>query len=59
MASDFDSPTPTAARPATFNPFTALASLRLTVWLFALGIFIVLAGTLAQVDHDVWYVVNR
>ena len=36
----------------------ALASLRLTVVLFALSIFLVFVGTLAQKDHDVWYVVN-
>ena len=38
---------------------SALASLRLTVVLFALSIFLVFAGTLAQVDHDVWDVVNH
>ncbi|QDV75349.1 cytochrome c biogenesis protein [Botrimarina mediterranea] len=36
-----------------------LASLRLTVVLFSLAIFLVFAGTLAQVDHDVWYVVEE
>jgi ABC-type transport system involved in cytochrome c biogenesis permease subunit len=35
-----------------------LASLRLTVVLFALSIFLIFTGTLAQKDHDVWYVVN-
>ncbi len=34
-----------------------LASLRLTVVLFALSIVLVLAGTLAQIDYDIWYVV--
>ena len=34
-----------------------LASLRLTVVLFALSIFLVLAGTMAQIDYDIWYVV--
>lgn len=38
---------------------SALASLRLTVVLFALTIFLVFAGTLAQVDHGVWDVVNH
>jgi ABC-type transport system involved in cytochrome c biogenesis permease subunit len=38
---------------------TALASLRLTVVLFALSIFLVFVGTLAQKDHDVWYVVEH
>src|SRR3954451_23020029 len=36
----------------------ALASLRLTVVLFALSIFLIFVGTLAQKDHDVWEVVN-
>lgn len=35
-----------------------LASLRLTVVLFALSIFLIFVGTLAQKDHDVWQVVN-
>jgi ABC-type transport system involved in cytochrome c biogenesis permease subunit len=35
-----------------------LASLRLTVVLLGLSLFLVLAGTLAQVDRDVWYVVH-
>lgn len=38
---------------------TALASLRLTVTLFALSIFLIFMGTLAQVDHDIWHVVNN
>jgi ABC-type transport system involved in cytochrome c biogenesis permease subunit len=38
---------------------SGLASLKLTVILFALSIFLVLAGTLAQIDHDVWYVVHN
>lgn len=36
-----------------------LASLRLTVFLFALAIFLVFVGTLAQVDNDVWEVVRH
>ena len=36
-----------------------LASLQLTVWLFALSIFLVLAGTLAQVDRDISQVVDE
>lgn len=35
-----------------------VASLKLSVVLFALGIFLVLAGTLAQVDKDIWEVVS-
>ncbi len=37
----------------------ALASLRLTVALFAMAIFLVFAGTLAQVDQDIWDVMNQ
>ncbi len=36
-----------------------LASLRLTVVLFACSIFLIFVGTLAQKDHDVWEVVNN
>lgn len=36
----------------------ALASLRLTVALFALSIVLIFLGTLAQKDNDVWRVVN-
>ncbi len=36
-----------------------LASLRLTVALFAMSIFLVFVGTLAQVDQDVWAVVSQ
>ena len=36
-----------------------LASLKLTVVLFAMSIVIVLAGTLAQVNADVWDVVDE
>lgn len=37
----------------------ALASLRLTVALFAMAIFLIFAGTLAQVDQDIWDVMNQ
>ncbi len=37
----------------------AMASLKLTVVLFALTILLVFVGTLAQVDHDIWYVVEE
>ncbi len=36
-----------------------LASLKLTVTLLAMSIFIVLAGTMAQVDKDIWEVVDK
>ena len=35
-----------------------IASLKLTVVLFALSIFLILAGTLAQVDKDIWEVIS-
>jgi hypothetical protein len=37
---------------------TPLASLRITVTLLSLSLFLVLAGTLAQIDYDVWKVVH-
>ncbi|MHB9076459.1 MAG: cytochrome c biogenesis protein [Pirellulaceae bacterium] len=37
---------------------TPLASLRLTVVLFLMAIFIVFAGTLAQTEKDIWQVVH-
>jgi ABC-type transport system involved in cytochrome c biogenesis permease subunit len=36
-----------------------LASLRLTVLLLGLSLILVLIGTLAQIDHDIWYVVHE
>ncbi|TWT42932.1 cytochrome c biogenesis protein [Botrimarina hoheduenensis] len=53
------SATPTAAKPGWWRAIEALASLKLTVVLFALAIFLVFVGTLAQVDHDIWYVVDH
>src|SRR3972149_2858478 len=41
------------------DALSALAALRLTVVLFAMSIFLVFAGTLAQVDRGVWDVVNH
>lgn len=35
-----------------------LASLKITVVLFAMAIFIVFVGTLAQTEHDIWKVVH-
>jgi ABC-type transport system involved in cytochrome c biogenesis permease subunit len=46
----------TAGHPARAI-LALLSSLRLTIVLLAMSIFLVLAGTLAQIDHDVWYVV--
>src|SRR3990172_1391609 len=36
----------------------SLASLKLTVWLMAMMVFLVLAGTLAQVEKEIWQVVD-
>ncbi|HUE72701.1 MAG TPA: cytochrome c biogenesis protein CcsA [Pirellulaceae bacterium] len=51
----------TRTRARTDNPFVlaveALTSLKLTVVLFAYGIFVVLVGTLAQTEMDIWQVV--
>lgn len=51
----------TRAGAKTKNPFVlaiqALSSLKLTVILFAYGIFVVLVGTLAQNEMDIWQVV--
>ena len=57
-------PTPEESRIGGFGSaiqeiLTTLASLKLTVALFALAIFIVLAGTLAQTDHGIWTVVSK
>src|SRR4051794_9446173 len=48
----------TASTFALWRVLTALASLRLTVFLFAASIFLIFVGTLAQKDQDVWRVVN-
>jgi ABC-type transport system involved in cytochrome c biogenesis permease subunit len=48
-----------AARFQLPKLLASLASLRLTVVLFALSLFLVFVGTLAQKDHDVWYVVDH
>lgn len=44
--------------PTLNNVLSWFASLKLTVVLFAMAIFIVLAGTLGQVEHDIWKVVR-
>jgi ABC-type transport system involved in cytochrome c biogenesis permease subunit len=48
-----------SARAAFGRVLDILASLRLTVTLFAMSIFLIFAGTLAQVDHGVWDVVRH
>lgn len=52
-----------AGKPFTVRDFWVavlepLASLKLTVVLFGLSLFIILAGTLAQVDKDIWEVIR-
>jgi hypothetical protein len=37
---------------------TPLASLKITVVTFALAIFLIFVGTLAQLDHDIWRVMH-
>ncbi|HID20949.1 MAG TPA: hypothetical protein EYP14_00915, partial [Planctomycetaceae bacterium] len=44
---------------AAYPVVRSLASLKLTVVLFAMAIFIVLAGTLAQVNKDIWQVIGE
>lgn len=53
-----------SARPHTIDSsltgvWSAMASLKLTVVLLASLIFLVFVGTLAQVQHDVWYVMDE
>ena len=70
MATDILSPPDAASRPRDDDPpgrplpeqlvrlLTPLASLRITVGLFAAGIFLIFAGTMAQASMDVWEVVH-
>jgi len=44
---------------AVLKSLSALASLKFTVALFGMSIFIVLAGTMAQVDKDIWQVIDE
>ena len=48
-----------AAKPFWKEFLEPLASLKLTVALFALSLVIVFYGTLAQVDQGIWYVVKQ
>ncbi len=55
-----DSTTPgMSARMFMRRVLAPLSSLKLTVLLLCLSIFIVLAGTFAQVDNDIWTVINE
>ena len=49
----------TAVGPVLKGILKPLASLRLTVWLLALSIFLVFAGTLVQVDKGIWRVMDE
>lgn len=60
---DLRSPPHTAEAAATLIDvldllMRAIASLKLTVGLFAYGIFVVLVGTLAQTEADIWQVLR-
>ncbi len=55
---------PVSSRPDTSSSswrqaLQPLASLKLTVALFGLSIFLILAGTFAQVDKDIWQVIDE
>ncbi len=54
-------PSPRARRDASglSRALAALGSLRLTVPLFAMAIFLTLAGTLAQIDKGLWTVLSE
>jgi hypothetical protein len=49
----------TRTQPWPLQILKPLASLRLTVVLFVLSIFLVFVGTLAQMDEGIWTVVNK
>lgn len=57
-APDFDSGS-TNLNEQFLSFLKPFASLRLTVVLFAMAIFIILAGTLAQVNKDIWVVIDE
>ena len=63
-------PPPAVARPVLTRPeggpalvgykiITALASLRLTVWLFVFALLLVFFGTLAMMDEGLYTVLNK
>ncbi|MGB1124138.1 MAG: cytochrome c biogenesis protein ResB [Phycisphaeraceae bacterium] len=45
--------------PSKNNPLSWLASLRLTVVLLALAMYLIFVGTLAQVENGIWWVVEN
>ncbi|HEX3870720.1 MAG TPA: hypothetical protein VHV77_09805, partial [Pirellulales bacterium] len=50
---------PRAERSIAYRAFMALSSLKITVTVFALAIFLIFVGTLAQVDKDIWQVMGQ
>jgi cytochrome c-type biogenesis protein CcsB len=56
---DSPAPRPADGWAAVKKILRPLASLKLTIVLFAMGIFIILAGTVAQVDNDISVVLHR
>jgi hypothetical protein len=58
-AAAIDEPQPLAVSEMIHQCLKAIASLKLTVALFAMSIFIVFAGTLVQVDKGIWTVVDE
>jgi ABC-type transport system involved in cytochrome c biogenesis permease subunit len=54
-----DEPKSSAVGQTLRSLLAPLASLKITVVSFALAIFLILAGTLAQIDHDIWQVMGE
>src|SRR5215813_4194733 len=52
-------PVPSALPSEVVTLIKPLASLKFTVTLFALAIFLIFAGTLAQARHDIWWVLHN
>eukprot|EP00752_Nemacystus_decipiens_P014107 g12543.t1 len=48
-----------AMKPSKANPIAWLASLRLTVVLLAMSMYLIFVGTLAQVESGIWQVVEK
>lgn len=67
MSATLDAPAGAESRPATrarmarplWSALRALASLQLTVVLFTLSMVLVFFGTLAQIDREIWTVVDQ
>lgn len=48
-----------STKTSPYNPLTYLASLRLTVVLLAMSMYLIFVGTLAQVELGIWQVVEK